>query len=293
MEWLRQLSQSIDYIEDHLVGDVSIDEAAKIACCSPYYFQRMFSFVAGIPLAEYIRRRRMTLAAFELQTTETKVMEVGMKYGYLSPTSFNRAFQSVHGVAPTAARVEGTPLNAYPRIRFSLAITGGENIRYRIEKKDPFCMVGVRTALQEEVEQNFEIAPGFWKTTLESPSFTQICALNNQKPAGILGVAACLNPHEIYYYIAAATDKPAPVGMFELKIPAATWVIFKADGPFPISIQTLFRRFYTEWLPFSGYAYAELPDIEVYPLDSQKTGTGKSEVWIAIKKEVFFGSHID
>jgi len=293
MEWLRQLSQAIDYIEDHLAGEVSIDEAAKIACCSPYYFQRMFSYVAGIPLSEYIRRRRMTLAAFELQTTETRVMDVGMKYGYLSPTSFNRAFQSVHGVAPTAARIEGTPLNAYPRIRFSLAITGGENIRYRIEKKDPFRMVGVRTALQEEVEQNFEIAPGFWKSILASSSFTQICSLNNQAPAGILGAAACLSPHEIYYYIAAATDKPVPQNMFELNIPAATWVIFEADGPFPISVQTLFRRFYTEWLPFSGYAYAELPDIEVYPLDSQKSGTGKSEVWIAINKEVLFGSHID
>lgn len=284
MEWLRQLSQAIDYIEDNLADDISFDEAAKIACCSPYYFQRMFSYVAGIPLSEYIRRRRMTAAAFELQTSDMKVMDIGLKYGYGSPTSFNRAFQSVHGVAPTAARIEGTPLNAYPRISFSIAVTGGENMKYRVEKKDPIRIVGVRTALQEDVERNFEIAPKFWESTLNDQSFSQICGLTNQVPAGVLGVSAYQGPEEIYYYIAAATDKNVPENMFEYQIPAATWVIFECYGHYPASIQTVFKRFFTEWLPFSGYEYAGLPDIEVYPVSSQRIETGKSEVWIAVKK---------
>lgn len=118
MEWLKKLSQAIDYIENNLDGDISYYEAAKIACCSTYYFQRMFSYVAGIPLSDYIRRRRMTKAAFELQISENKVMDIGSKYGYVSPTSFNRAFQSVHGVAPTAARRAGIKLNSYPPISF-------------------------------------------------------------------------------------------------------------------------------------------------------------------------------
>lgn len=285
MEWLKQLSQAIDYIEANLAGDISYDEAAKIACCSTYYFQRMFSYIAGISLSEYIRRRRMTAAAFDLQTSDLKVMEVGLKYGYESPTAFNRAFQSVHGVAPTTARVEGTPLNAYPRIGFSIAITGGENMRYRIEKKDPIRLVGIRTALQEDMDRNFELVPKFWEATLKDKAFSQICSLTNQVPRGVLGVTVYQNPTEIYYYIAAATDQKAPENMLEYEIPAATWVIFDCNGHFSVSIPTVFKRFLTEWLPFSGYNWAKLPDIEVYPVSSQKMGSGQSEVWIAVKKQ--------
>jgi len=284
MEWLKQLSRAIDYIEDNLEGDISYDEAAKIACCSTYYFQRMFSYVTGIPLSDYIRRRRMTKAAFELQVSDAKVMDIGSKYGYVSPTSFNRAFQSVHGVAPTAARMEGTILNTYLPISFSINVTGGEGMRYRIETKDPIRIVGVRTALKESQEQNFQIVPKFWNETLKSNLVSEICKLTNQNPHGILGVTVYQNPEEIYYYIAASTDKAAYDNLVEYKIPAATWVIFEGDGRFQDSIQTIFRRFLTEWLPFSGYEYAHLPDIEVYPISDQKLKRGHSEVWIAVKK---------
>lgn len=285
MEWLKQLSKSIDYIEENLAGDISYDEAAKIACCSTYYFQRMFSYVAGIPLSEYIRRRRMTKAAFELQISEAKAIDIGSKYGYESPTSFNRAFQKVHGVAPSAARMEGTALNAYPRISFSIRVTGGEGMRYCIETKDPIRIVGVRTALQEDAEENFKIVPAFWDTTLKGDVFPEICKLTNQNPYGILGVTVYQNPEEIYYYIAASTNKSISEKLIEYEIPAATWVVFECDGYFPESVQTTFRRFLTEWLPFSGYEYAQLPDIEVYPISNEKLKGGHSEIWIAIKKE--------
>lgn len=284
MEWLTQLSQAIDYIENNLEDDISYDEAAKIACCSTYYFQRMFSYVAGIPLSDYVRRRRMTKAAFELQVSEAKVMDIGSKYGYVSPTSFNRAFQKVHGASPTAARRSETILNAYPRISFSINITGGESMRYRVETKDPIRIVGVRVELQEGQEQNFKIVPAFWDTTLKSNLFTKICKLSNQHHHSIFGVTAYKNPNDIYYYIAAATEEPVPEGMVEFNIPTATWVIFECDGHFKESIQTIFKRFLTEWLPFSGYKYAELPDIEVYPISDPKSKGGHSEVWIAVKK---------
>ena len=93
MEWLKKLGAAIRYIEDNLDKEISYEEAARIACCSPYYFQRIFSYVSGVPLSEYIRRRKMTQAAFELQRTDSKVIEIALKYGYSSPTSFNRAFQ--------------------------------------------------------------------------------------------------------------------------------------------------------------------------------------------------------
>lgn len=284
MEWLTELNRAIDYIENNLADNISYDKAAQIACCSTYYFQRMFSYIAGIPLSEYIRRRRMTVAAFELQVSEAKVIDIASKYGYCSPTSFNRAFQNVHGVTPSAARMEGTLLNTYPRISFSIKITGDESMSYRIETKDPIRIVGIKTALQENTEQNFKIVPAFWDTTLKSNMFSKICRLTNQNPPGILGVTAYNNPQEIYYYIAAATDKPVPEGMVEFNIPSATWVIFECNGHFQESIQTIFKRFLTEWLPFSGYEYAELPDIEVYPIGDPKLKGGHSQVWIAVKK---------
>ena len=122
MEWLKRLGAAIDYIEENLDKEISYDEAAHIACCSTYYFQRIFSYVSGVWLSEYIRRRKMTQAAFELQRTDNKVIDVAHKYGYSSPTSFNRAFQSVHGIAPIAAKSIGCTLCAYPSIQFSIKV---------------------------------------------------------------------------------------------------------------------------------------------------------------------------
>lgn len=286
MEWLKQLSRAIDYIEDNLAGDISYDKAAKIACCSTYNFQRMFSYITGIPLAEYIRCRRMTEAAFELQLSEDKVTDIGSKYGYDIPSSFNRAFQSVHGVSPTFARKEGISLNTYSRIKFSINISGGEGMRYRIETRDPIRIVGVRVPLEESQEENFKIVPAFWDKILKSNLFLDICNLTNQNPSGILGITAYQNPEEIYYYISASTDRAVPENMIEYEIPSARWVIFECEGHFKDSIQTIFKRFLTEWLPFSGYEYAGLPDMEVYPVGGgQKIKSGHSEVWIAVKKE--------
>ncbi len=285
MEWLKNLSNAIDYIENNLAGEISYEEAAKIACCSSYYFQRMFTYVAGISLSEYIRRRRMTQAAFDLQTTATKVMDVALKYGYASPTSFNRAFQSIHGIAPISTKTQGSVLNAYPPIKFSVKVTGGSAMPYRIEEKGAMRFVGIRIPLTEDMEENLKLVPPFWNGALKNSQFLKICKLSNQSPNSVLGVTAYQGPGEIYYYIAAATDKPIPEEMFEYEIPAATWVIFECNGRFKESIQSIFRRFLTEWLPFSGYTYAELPDIEVYPISKERSQEGHSEVWIAVKKE--------
>lgn len=101
MEWLERLNQSVHYIEENLSNNISYEHAARIACCSTFHFQRMFPYLAGISLSEYIRRRRMTAAAFDLQTSDIKIIDLALKYGYDSPTSFNRAFQSVHGISPS------------------------------------------------------------------------------------------------------------------------------------------------------------------------------------------------
>jgi len=284
MEWLMKLSNAIEYLERNLDSEISYEEAARIACCSSYYFQRMFSYVVGIPLSEYIRRRRMTQAAFELQSTDIKILDAALKYGYISPTSFNRAFKSIHGISPAASRTKGSILNAYLPIRLSVQVIGGDAMPYRIEEKDALRIVGIRISLTEDMEENKKLVPPFWNKTLKGNIFPRICNLSNQPKDCVLGVTAYHNSNEIYYYIAVATDKPVPKEMFEYEIPAATWVIFESDGRFKESIQSIFRRFLKEWLPFSGYTYAELPDIEVYPISKERTQEGHSEVWIAVKK---------
>ncbi|QOW60419.1 AraC family transcriptional regulator [Treponema pedis] len=286
MKWLEKLNNALSYIEEHLEDEISFEKTAHAACCSVYYFQRIFSYVAGVSLSEYIRRRRMTQAGFELQRTEQKVIDVALKYGYSSPTSFNRAFQSVHGIAPFEAKNIGSKLNAYPAIKFSVKVTGGNGIAYHIEKKEAIRIVGIRTQLSEDVEENLKSIPMFWDKTLSTEDFQRICKLSNQEPKGILGISVYKNPQDIFYYIATATNKKIPAGMFEYEIPASTWVVFENDGYLKENVQNVFKRFYTEWLPFSGYEYAGLPDIEVYPIHDEKLTIGHSEVWIAIKEEV-------
>lgn len=287
MKWIKQLNHAIEYIENNLTGEISYKEAADIACCSVYYFQRLFSYIVGISLSDYIRRRRMTQAAFELQSTKTKIMDIGAKYGYTSSTSFCRAFQSVHNSSPTAARMSSAVLNAYLPIHFSIVVTGNETMKYRIETKEAIRVVGVRIKLQKDIEENRKLIPIFYNKVLRSNSFLELYNFENQSFNYLLGVNVYKTPQDIYYYIATQTNQSIPKDMLEFEIPAATWVIFECNGSFPDAVQTMFKRFFTEWLPYSGYEYAQLPDIEVYPIstDIQKQKEGDFELWIAIKKQ--------
>jgi len=154
MEWLERLNQAIGYIEDHLEEDIDYEEAARIACCSTFHFQRMFSYIAGVPLSEYIRRRRMTCAGLALQRSETKVIDLALRYGYDSPTAFTRAFTGVHGMPPSEARQPGIVLKAYPRISFLITIKGDAEMNYRIEHKEAFRIVGAKRHYCLDVEQS-------------------------------------------------------------------------------------------------------------------------------------------
>lgn len=122
MEWIERLNKAINYIEEHITEEIDYDQTAAVACCSTYHFQRMFAYMANVSLSEYIRRRRMTRAAVDLQGSEEKIIDVALKYGYTSPTAFNRAFKSIHGVAPSLVKAGGVELRAYPPISFKIMI---------------------------------------------------------------------------------------------------------------------------------------------------------------------------
>lgn len=287
MEWLERLNGALDYIESHLEDEISLDAAAQIACCSTFHFQRMFSYIAGVPLAEYIRRRRMTIAAFRLQQRSVKVIDLALALGYDSPTAFNRAFRSVHGVPPSAARKTGVGLQTYPRITFHISIKGDVKMDYRIEKKDAFRIMGVKTQLQGGMEQNFRAVPLFWQQVSQTDTVANLFTLMDGEPKALMGVSIGADDGECAeYYIAVPSNRPLPQSRPDYTaytVPAGTWAVFPGKGEMPVAIQELEKRIITEWLPGSGYEYANAPDIEVY-LTSDPLHTD-FEVWLPIVKK--------
>lgn len=277
MEWVERLNEAADYLEEHLTGQIDPVQLGRIACCSSYHFQRMFAYLAGVPLSEYVRRRRMSRAAVDLQNGE-KIIDVALKYGYQSPTAFNRAFRSVHGVAPSAVKDKGVPVRSFPPISFQITIKGAQEMEYRIEEKGAFRIVGVSVPLEKEIEKNFAVIPEKWRQIAADGTLARLAGMMNTPPMGVLGVSTCGDDAPWRYYIAVSTDRPAE-GLEEYTVPAATWAVFCGEGT-SASIQELERRVVTEWLPTSGYEYGGAPDIEVYlNADPQNA---RYEVWIPV-----------
>lgn len=284
MEWIKRLNQAVSYIEEHLSEEIDYEELAKIACCSTYHFQRMFSYIADVPLSEYIRRRRMSMAAADLSGGKEKVVDIALKYGYDSPTAFNRAFQSIHHVAPSEARKSGIILKSYPPISFQITIKGDVEMNYRIETKKSFRIIGVSAPMDKDVEKNFQIVPGLWTKAAADGTVQKLVSKIGKEPQGILGVSACVGSLEDWkYLIAVSSEDPLEEGWDEYTVPAATWAIFKGKGSMPGSIQQLEKRIGTEWLPNSGYEFGEAPDIELY-LNADPENA-EYEVWVPVKKK--------
>lgn len=283
MEWVAKLDKSLVYIEDHLTDEIDSEKLAKLADCSVYHYQRIFSYMAGVPLAEYIRRRRLSLSGVALQQGE-KVIDVAMKYGYESPNSFARAFKKLHGITPSEAQQEGSLLKSYPRIKFHITIKGDVEMEYRIETKEAFRIIGARVELSEDIEKNFKEVPAFWQQVVMDGTLPKIMPLMNQEPKGLIGASDGYGGSRgLAYYIAVASDQPAPEGLVEHVVPSFTWAIFSGEGPMPHAIQELEKRMVTDWLPSSGYEYADGPDIELYLDDNPAHSV--FEVWMPVVKK--------
>ncbi len=281
MEWIERLNQAINYMEKHLTDQVDYEELGRIAGCSSYHFQRMFSYMAGMPLSEYIRKRKMSLAAVDLQGGNIKIIDAAEKYGYSSPTAFNRAFQSIHGIAPSAIKTEGVSVKSFPPITFKLTVKGVEEMEYRIETKDAFRIVGVSVPLEKEIEKNFAAIPSKWQEISMNGTLQKLTGMMNEEPMGVLGVSTCNEEEPWRYYIAVSSSKEGEE-LEEYTVPAATWAIFPGSGTNQ-SIQELEKRIVTEWLPTSGYEYGSAPDIEVYLNPDPENA--KYEVWIPVVKK--------
>ena len=281
MEWVHRLNQSLNYIEEHLTGEIDYEQLGRIACCSAYHYQRMFTYMAGITLAEYIRRRKMSLAAADLQDGNERIIDIAEKYGYRSPTAFNRAFQSFHGVAPSSVKTGGVSVKSFSPIVFKITVKGASELNYRIEAKEAFRIIGISAPLEKEIENNFMVVPTMWQEASANGTIQKLAGMMDTPPMGLLGVSACNDEEQWKYFIAVSSAK-AGDEFEEYTVPASTWAIFSGTGTNQ-SIQQLEQRIITEWLPASGYEYADAPDIEVYlnpdPQDAQY------EVWIPVVKK--------
>ncbi|MCI9486530.1 MAG: AraC family transcriptional regulator [Lachnospiraceae bacterium] len=282
MEWIERLNDAVRYMEEHLTDEISYEQLGRIACCSSYHFQRMFAYMAGVPLSEYIRRRKMSLAAVDLKSGDAKVIDIAAKYGYRSPTAFNRAFQSVHGIAPSSVRNEGVSVKSFPPIAFQITVSGAAELSYRVEQKEAFRIVGLSRPLEPEIEKNFAVVPGLWQEAAMNGTVEKLAGMMDTAPMGILGVSVCNDEEQWKYFLAAASTKKDD-SLEEYMVPSFTWAIFSGEGACPGAIQELERRIVTEWLPTSGYEYDNGPDIEVYL--NPDPSDAKFEVWIPIRQK--------
>ena len=288
MEWPERMNAAIDYIEENLAGEIDFNEAAKRACCSTFHFHRVFFAINSLTPAEYTRRRRLTQAARELTSGNTKVIDIAMKYGYDSPDAFTRAFRNLHGVTPTAAREPGVTLTAFPRISFHIELKGGNDMDYRIIEKPAFPIAVTKRQFTTANEQNFVQIPKWWDEFLKSPECSQMTSLTGNKPGTVTGSAMlgiCFaddKPVDFYYGIGVELPGNTAAGPFEkMEIPAATWAVFDCTIP---TLQDVTKRIFSEWFPSTGYEHDAKPELEVYL--SEKPGeVMKCELWMPIVKK--------
>ncbi|WP_123042492.1 AraC family transcriptional regulator [Cohnella candidum] len=287
MDWLANMNGALNYIEENLADEIDFAEAARRACCSEYHFSRMFSFLAGITLSEYIRRRRLSNAAFDLQAGDMRIIDAAVKYGYSSADAFARAFQGLHGLPPSAAKIQGPILKAYPRMTFQLTIQGGVPMNYRIVEKGPFRIVGITKRVPIQFHGvNTEIE-SMWKS-LSTNLIDRLKELSNVEPAGLIQASVNFSEGrmeekgELDHYIGAATTEECPVDLARLEVAASTWAVFEAVGPFPDTLQNVWGRIYSEWFPSANYESAPGPEMLWNETKDLQSPTFRSEIWIPV-----------
>ena len=271
--WIEGFQESIDFIEKNLTEELDIEDIAAKAALSPFYYQRIFGALCGVTVGEYIRARRMTLAAQELNGKDVKVIDAAVKYGYDSPDSFSKAFQKFHGITPSQAKEPGALLRSFAPLHIRITMEGGTMMEYRIVEKAPFTIVGVKKPFHSD--SSYQEIPKFWDEWLAQGE--------NRPIMGTFGVCLDMKGKDFDYWIADLYFpwEDVPEGCETRVIPGSAW------AQFPCTIKTLQdtnTRIWSEWLPaLQGYSLAGEYDIEVYLPPEEGSDDMKVYIWVPLK----------
>lgn len=281
---LQYYNEAIKYIENHLGDHIDLNKVGEIAGCTGHHFSKIFLYLTDMTLTTYIRNRRMTLACYDLQDKK-KVIDIALKYGYDSPTAFNRAFKKVHGVAPSKVNKKDVKLNYHEPISFNIDIKGNRKFTYSIENKPAIRIVGTKEKYPIDLEENFNKVPIQWFKATVTGKIRRLLKMNNQEKKALLGVSV-FDEHGMFdYYIATETDEVAPKNFSEYILKEQTYAVFECVGAIPKALQELQKNIITDWLPASVYEYANAPDVEVYFEGDRDSDDYKCEVWLPVVKK--------
>ncbi|MEV0988450.1 AraC family transcriptional regulator [Streptomyces sp. NPDC049949] len=283
---LDRLNQAMEHIERHLDQEIEADELARIAATSEYHLRRMFSALAGMPLSQYVRRRRLTLAGAEVLAGRETLLDIAVRYGYGSGEAFARAFRAMHGIGPGEARRTGAELSSQSRLAFRLTIEGSSSMRYRIVDKQAFTVAGPKARVPLVHAGPNQAIMDFVRR-IDPRTLESLEKLSDQEPHGIVAVCDDLDPSraegtELDYYQAVVTSA-APEGTTALAVPPGTWAVFTTTGPMPRAVQELWRDVFTEWFPSNAYRSRSGPEIlRVRPSDETEV---EAELWLPVESE--------
>ena len=290
MDWITGIQRALDYTEAHLTDTVDYEAAAREAASSAFHFQRMFTMLCGFPLGDYIRMRRLSLAAEDLMRTGDKVIDIAYRYGYDTPESFSRAFARFHGVTPTGAR-RGGSVKSFSRLSVKLILSGGTSMDYRIEKKDAFTLVCKKKQVTKpQGDTATADISAFWNEVSADGTMEKICRYGKfDTYHGVLGV--CFSDELAdsgFPYGIGAEYSGAPVtdaGFDVVEIPAYTYAVFTCRGKMPDAFKDTYKRICTEFFPQSNYEYGQGVELEVYPSADTQSPDYTCEIWISVREK--------
>ncbi len=292
MEWITGIQKAIDYIETHLTEKIDFEMVAKEAYSSVFHFQRVFSILCGFTLGDYIRMRRLSLAAVDLIHTNEKVIDIALKYSYDTPESFTRAFTRFHGITPTEAK-HGGSVKSFSRLSVKLILTGGSMMDYKIEKVDAFKIVCKRQSVRKPASATAAAdISAFWKECAENGSIQKIISYFPKEPKfkGLLGIcfSAELEGSQFPYGIGVEYDgRPLEDKDLEVvEIPAHTYAVFTCKGKMPDAFTETYKKIVSEFFPQNEkYEYGQGIELEVYPSDDVQNSNYTCEIWISVNEK--------
>ena len=283
------LNELVEVVEQHLADGIDIPALARRLGTTEYHLRRMFSSLAGMPLSEYIRRRRMTLAAADVLAGDD-LLTIAVRYGYGSAEAFGRAFRAVHGVLPRDVRRDGGPLRSQPQLRFRLTVEGNNTMQTRILDRPAFRLVGhsarvplIHRGVNPQIQALIQALP--------EAEHERLKALSDTEPAGLLQVTADVDPDytegsELTYLhgVAIDADSPVPDRLDGIDVPQGWWAVFRSEGDYPAALQETWAATASEWFPSHPWRLRPGPSIVAILDRSPDFRTATCELWMPIER---------